>query len=40
MIATLGRSVFTHQAGVVCGYMLCGLYTGVRGHAASMCPRS
>ena len=36
MIVTLGRSAFTHQAGVVRGYMLCGLYIGVRGHAASM----
>ena len=36
MIVTLGRSAFTHQAGVVWGYMLCGLCTGVRGHATSM----
>ena len=36
MIVPLGRSAFAHQAGVVQGYMLCGLYTGVRGYAASM----
>ena len=31
--------MFTHKAGVVWGYM-CGLYTDVRGHAASMRPGS
>ena len=40
MIVTLGRPAFAHQAGVVLGYMLCGLYTGVRGHAVSMRPGS
>ena len=40
MIVTLGRPTFTHQAGVVYGYVLCGLYIGVRGHAASMCSGS
>ena len=40
MIVTLGRSAFTHQAGVVEGYMLCGLCTSVKGHAASMRPGS
>ena len=36
MIVSLGRSTFVHQAGVVWGYMLCGLYIGVRGHATSI----
>ena len=40
MIVSLGRSAFAHQAGVVKGNMLCGLYTGVRGHAASIRPGS
>ena len=40
MIVTLGRSAFTHQAGVVSGYLLCGLYISVRGHATSMRPGS
>ena len=40
MIMTLGRSAFTHQAGVMSGYMLCGLYISVRGQAASMRPGS
>ena len=38
MIVTLGRLVFTHQARFVQGYELYGLYTGIKGHAASMCP--
>ena len=40
MIVTLGRSAYTHQAGVVYGYVLYGLYTCVRGHATSMRPES
>ena len=32
----LGKVSVTHQAGVVWGYMLGGLYIGVRGHATSM----
>ena len=40
MIVTLGRSTYTHQAGVVWGSVLYGLYTGVRGHATSMRPES
>ena len=40
MIVTLERLAFTHQARVVKGYMLYGLHTGVRGHAASMHPGS
>ena len=40
MIVTLGSSAFAHQARVVWGYVLYGLYTGVRGHAASMRPGS
>ena len=36
----LGKvSVYTPSKGCV-SYTLCGLYTGVRGHAASMRPRS
>ena len=38
MVVTLGRPAFTHQARVVQGYVLYGLYTGVRGHATSMRP--
>ena len=40
MIVTLERLAFTHQARVVYGYVLYGLYTSVRGHAASMRPGS
>ena len=40
MIVTLGRLAFTHPARVVYGYMLCGLYKGVRGHVVSMRPGS
>ena len=36
----LGEVSVTHQVRVVYGYVLYGLYTGVRGHAASMRPGS
>ena len=36
----LGKVSVTHQARVVWGYVLYGLYTCVRGHAASIRPRS
>ena len=36
----LGKSAFTHKVRIVLGYTLCGLYTGVKGHATSICPRS
>ena len=36
----LGKVSVTHQTGVLYGYVLYGLHTGVRGHAASMRPGS
>ena len=40
MIVTLERLAFTHQARVVYSYVLYALYTGVKGHATSICPGS